>query len=91
MDGNGRAATKMVLAVVDAKPVSFKVGVKSAQDVEWVYNALRFYIWEDANTYARDLLRRWSVIHSVAVHESEERPNATYPVPSDRYQVARRG
>lgn len=91
MTDNGKPhATTVVL--LDESPVkSYKVGVKTVKDETWVYNALRFYVADDANSYARDLLRRWPAIHSVAVHGCEDKPNATFPVPSDRYPVKDRG
>lgn len=91
-NGASAPARVLVLAEIDeAAPHSHKVGVKTIRDEEWVHNGLRFYAIEDANAYAKDLLRRWPAIHSVAVLNSDDRPNASYPVPSDRYPIAGRG
>lgn len=92
MHDNGKPATKLVVALVDdSLPSSYKVGVQTSKDETWVYNALRFYRQDDAASYARDLLLRWPAVYKTAVHPSEDRPNATFPVPSDRYPVSGRG
>ena len=44
-----------------AKPVSFKVGVKTSGDKDWVCNALRFATEHEANEYGKDLDFRWMV------------------------------
>ncbi len=89
MSTNGKPKPEVqVLAVLEA---CFKVGVKVKADSEWVFNALRFAVWGDADAYARDLLHRWVAIVEVCVQESDDHPNATFPVPSDRYLVNRNG
>lgn len=54
---------------------SFKVGVKTADDEEWCYNALRFPNHEAAAVYGEDLARRWTLVTEWAVHPSDEEPN----------------
>ena len=59
------APTWIAPAIADApepaKPVSFKVGVKTSGDTDWVCNALRFATEHEANEYGKDLDFRWMV------------------------------
>lgn len=68
---------------------SFKVGVKTRGDTEWVYNGLRFAGHREADAYAKDLLMRWTAVTDYIVTESNDKANANFPVPSDRYRTQR--
>lgn len=71
--------------------MSYKVGVKTKDDADWVFNALRFQRRRDAEEYASDLFRRWTAVRQVLVEETTDTPNATYPVPSETYSSSNRG
>jgi hypothetical protein len=55
--------------------MSYKVGVKTAGDKDWAYNALRFATPEEAKRYGDDLLCRWTAAREYEVHESDDEPN----------------
>ena len=71
--------------------MSFKVGIitKKMTAGSWAFNALRFASREDSEPYSQALFGRWDRIKSCTIEESDDKPNATYPVPSDRYKVER--
>lgn len=71
------------------KPKSFVVAVKVKTSHEWVHNGLRFDTDEEAASYARDLTLRWGAMVDYKIDPSDDLPNCTYPVPSDRYLVNR--
>ena len=54
---------------------SFKVGIKTAGDTNWGYNALRFPSIEAAEAYAVDLVLRWTAVREFEIHPSDEEPN----------------
>jgi hypothetical protein len=54
---------------------SYKVGVKTQGDKDWVSNGLRFKTEEDAKAYGQDLFCRWTAVNEWKVLESEEEPN----------------
>lgn len=54
---------------------SFKVAVKTAGDVNWASNGLRFPTKEAAWEYGQDLFMRWTAVTEWEVQESEEEPN----------------
>jgi len=56
-------------------PRSYKVGVKTAGDKNWAYNALRFKTEAEAAAYGADLFMRWTAVTEMEVHESDEEPN----------------
>ena len=58
-------------------PRSFKVGVKTVRDTEWIYNALRFYTHDQAEAYADNLYSRWTAVTEYIIEESTDAPNAT--------------
>ena len=59
-----------------APPVSrsWKVGVKTPGDREWIYNGLRFASRPAAETYGRNLASRWSAIKAWEVQPSADAP-----------------
>ena len=57
------------------EPKSYKVGVKTAGDTDWVYNGLRFPTKEAAEIYGLELAMRWTQLREYEVHESDEEPN----------------
>lgn len=69
--------------------MSYKVGVKTKHDKRFVFNGLRFADPKSAGAYGDDLYRRWSSVVEMTVEESDDPPNATFPVPSDRFGVSR--
>jgi hypothetical protein len=54
---------------------SWKAGVKTPGDHDWVYNSLRFKTKEDAEAYVSDLATRWTAVQETVVTESDEEPN----------------
>ena len=66
-------------------PSSFKVGIVAAGERSMIFNALRFATKEEAESYAEDLRGRWTVPTRIEVAHSFDHPNATFPVPSDRF------
>lgn len=76
---------------VHTPPASYRVAVKTRADkTKWVYNQLRFARALDAAHYGAGLKRRWPDVVEVDIQPTNEPPNATYPVPSDRYLTAER-
>ena len=66
-------------------PSSYKVGIVALRDKSMIFNALRFATQEEAQSYAEDLRSRWTAPARIEVAHSFDHPNATFPVPSDRY------
>lgn len=54
---------------------SFKVGVKTNGDREWVSNGLRFATEQEAKDYGHDLFLRWTAVNEWTVLPSEDAPN----------------
>lgn len=54
---------------------SYKVAVKTAGDVNWASNALRFATEYEAQLYGEDLFARWTAVNEWEVQESDEEPN----------------
>lgn len=71
--------------------LSYKVGVisKSSNNDVVVHNGLRFLSEKDAEMYAAYLKLRWSDVKDTVVTACFEKPNSSFPVPSDRYTVER--
>ena len=51
---------------------SYKVGVKTAGDIDWASNGLRFATEEIAKTYGQDLFYRWTAANDWTVLPSED-------------------
>lgn len=83
------ATVTRLLCRKGGKHMSFKVGIKTREDRDWVFNALRFSRESDAKAYAANLSLRWTAVTEVIVEPSLDEPNAQYPVPSDRYRTSR--
>lgn len=64
------------------------VRVKGQRDA-WVHNGLRFASPDEAAMYAEGLMKRWGDVLDYKVEPSDDAPNCTFPVPSDRYPVVR--
>lgn len=74
--------------MINTKCKSFKVGVRTKSGgVSITYNGLRFDRIEHAQAYARNLAIRWTEVTMTFIHLSDDEPNASYPVPSDRFIV----
>lgn len=85
-----KTATALMLPTIQTRPNSYKVGVKTKSAKEmWTFNALRFGEQTDAIAYAGALHLRWSDVLDYMIADSDDTPNCTYPVPSDRYPVNR--
>jgi hypothetical protein len=54
---------------------SFKVGVKTAGDTDWCFNAQRWATEEEAKKAGADLYRRWTAVKEWQVFPSEDEPN----------------
>ena len=50
--------------------MSYKLGVKTQGDKDWVYNGLRFSSKEEAGFYGDDLAGRWFAVMEWESHES---------------------
>jgi hypothetical protein len=59
---------------------SFKVGVKTAGDKDWVGNAIRHATWKEAREAGSDLFGRWTAVRSWTVLPSEDEVHV-YPKP----------
>jgi len=69
---------------------SYKVGVCVKTDpLNLAFNGLRFADHGDAVFYGGTLRARWLDVIRFAVVESNDPPNCTLPIPSDRYPVKR--
>lgn len=68
---------------------SFMVSVRVKGTATMVNNGLRFADVMDADRYGADLALRWPAVTRHDVIPSDDPPNCTYPVPSDRYPVNR--
>lgn len=55
--------------------MSFKLGVKTPGDTEFVSNALVFETEKEAEDYGRDLFSRWMAVKETKVLTSEEAVN----------------
>jgi len=55
--------------------MSWKAGVKTGDDTEFAFNALRFETREEAQDYVRDLMWRWLAVREAKVEESDEPVN----------------
>ncbi len=58
--------------------MSWKVGVKTAGDKDWVYNGLSFGTKQEAEDYAEDLFMRWTAVNETNVTESAEPVNYSF-------------
>lgn len=56
-------------------PKSYKVGVKTAGDREWVTNAVRYCTKVEAERAGADLFSRWFAVKEYTVLDSEDAPN----------------
>lgn len=57
---------------------SYKVGVKTYGEPDWVYNQLRFATFEEAKAWGDDLFARWTLAEKTEVHESDDPVNYAY-------------
>jgi len=55
--------------------MSFKLGVKTPGDAEFVSNALTFETEKEAEEYGRDLFSRWMAVKETKVLPSDEPVN----------------
>ncbi len=60
---------------ITTAPRSFKAGVKTPGDRDWVSNGLRFRTQGAAEAYAIDLASRWTAVSDWTVLPSDEEPN----------------
>jgi hypothetical protein len=56
-------------------PKSWKVGIKTFDDKEWVYNSMRFPSKQSAEQYSDDLKARWTAIDVTRIEPTDEEPN----------------
>ncbi len=75
MSTNGIIARSTGEATFKGVPKSWKAGVKTSGDTDWVYNSLRFKTKEEAKTYVSDLSARWTAVRETHVEGSDEEPN----------------
>jgi hypothetical protein len=73
----GRQTTFHSAAPEEPTPTttSYKVGVKTAGDTDWVTNGLRFATEEQAKNYGADLAWRWTAVNDWTVLPSDELVN----------------
>ena len=55
--------------------MSYKAEVIADASGKWCGNALRFAIYEEAEIYVIDLMRRWTLVTDTRVVESDEPVN----------------
>jgi len=55
--------------------MNYKVEVLVAGETTWASNALRFATTEEAETYGKDLFRRWLLVKEWRIAESDEAVN----------------
>ena len=55
--------------------MSYKLGVKTPGDVEFISNALCFETEKEAEDYGRDLFSRWTAVKETKVSLSDEPVN----------------
>jgi hypothetical protein len=55
--------------------MSYKVGVKTPGDRDWVTNAVRFKTQKEAKTYGRDLSMRWTAVTDTTIIRSRDAVN----------------
>ena len=55
--------------------MSFKAGIKTSSDRTYVFNSLRFETSEEAESWAKDLMRRWLLVTEYKVFKSEDKVN----------------
>jgi hypothetical protein len=70
--------------------MSYKVGIQTKEDLDWVYNGLRFEHGGSAHDYGTALKARWPEVLAFTVRGTLEPTNCTIPVPSDRFPVRAR-
>ena len=68
---------------------SFAVEIAVKGDPVWATNQLRFPNRMSAENYGITLKLRWPLVADYRIVSSPDEPNATFPTPSDRYNVAR--
>lgn len=49
--------------------MKYRVGVKTAQDSDWVFNALVFDTKVEAETYAKNLFSQWMAVTEYTIQE----------------------
>jgi hypothetical protein len=54
---------------------SYKVGVKTAGDRDWVSNSIRYATHEEASLAGANLAMRWILVQDWTVLESDDEPN----------------
>ena len=55
--------------------MSFKAGIKTSSDRTYVFNSLRFETSEEAESWAKDLMRRWLLVTKYRVFKSDDPVN----------------
>jgi hypothetical protein len=73
-----RARLVAAQLALDPDAVSFKVGVKTDGDRDWVFNALRFRTDSEAGHYGADLACRWTAVREVATFKCNEPVNYSW-------------
>lgn len=52
--------------------MSYRVAIKTRDDVEWVHNGIRFVTQDEADDYRIDIRWRWRAITEWEVQEAQE-------------------
>lgn len=55
--------------------VSWKPGIRTKQDREWVFNGQRFHTQDEAARAASDIHSRWTAVTETTVYPSMDKPN----------------
>ena len=58
--------------------MSWRVGIKTAGDIDWVSNQLRFKSIDEAKRYSVDLDWRWTVKKEMKILQSDDPVNAAW-------------
>lgn len=62
------------------EPKSWKVGVKTVEDTNWVYNAVRFPTKAEAESYGSELSGRWAAVTEFEAHPADDEPKVLSPL-----------
>ncbi len=74
-DYHEKTKAKLAAAAAPKEPRSWKVGVKTRGDKDWVCNGCRYATKEQASNEARDLAYRWTAVNEHTVLPSEDEVN----------------
>lgn len=66
------SAPSRLYQIKEGGAMSYKVEIQVSGETTWTGNALRFATKQEAETYAKDLARRWFLVKEWRIAESNE-------------------